>query len=344
LQENIAQAKSNRDTNALRVDRKRILADLNNVTRQVTEDNFIQVCIANCRLFEYLAPVYETAYYALDVFGDERVWTDQCQRVVDDFRKRPAVAEAAKEAIESTRVALYRIDVRVFELIRLIEEYERICRLPSRRIGNKRDEVIRQLNMFVEEMQTIDNESLKELIEWYQEAILSADPSQAHSGSTDEDIALTEIPAEPEQQDQELAQQLPFRHGEEPSQQLTHQRKEESFQKSTHQREEEASSSEEEIDQTALREAMVRVFNMEDLRSLCSDITQALHLDGIDDPVYLDLVEGTGLRGKVQGIVEHLARRDYLSYLIVAVCQARPRLKFCKGRAFSRKENQKKAT
>jgi len=344
LQENIAQAKSHRDTNALHVDRKRILADLNSVVWQVTEDNFIQVCIANCRLFKYLAHVYGTAYYALDVFGDERVWTDQCQRVVSDFQKRPAGTEAAKEVIESTRVALFHIDVRVFELIRLVQEYERICRLSSRRIGNKRDEVIRQLNMFVEEMQTIDNESFKELIEWYQETILSVGPSQALSGSTDEDIALTEMAAKPEQQDQELAQQLAFQHGEEPSQQSAHQRKKKPSQQSTPQRMEDASSSEEEIDQTTLREAMVRVFNMEDLRSLCSDITQALRLDGIDDPVYLDLLEGTGLRGKVQSIVEHLARRDYLSYLIVTVCRARPRLKFCKDRAFARRENQKKAT
>src|SRR6266571_7026689 len=189
LQQNITHAKSYGDTEVLHAARKHILSDLNNLTMQVLKGSLIQLCIESCCLFKYLAHVYETARYAHDTFGDERVWPDQCQRIIDDFRKRPVLAEVAKEVIGGVW-ALSRIDDRVTKLIQLVEEYERISKLPSRRVGNKHDEVIRQLNMFVEEVQTIDNKSFKELMEWYQQDILSADASQAHSARTDEESPL----------------------------------------------------------------------------------------------------------------------------------------------------------
>ena len=74
----------------------------------------------------------------------------------------------------------------------------------------------------------------------------------------------------------------------------------------------------------------MRAFTLEDLRVLCADITQALHRDGIDELVSPDLLEGIGLRGKAQSLIEYLDRRGYLSYMITELCKARPNLDICR--------------
>ncbi len=84
------------------------------------------------------------------------------------------------------------------------------------------------------------------------------------------------------------------------------------------------------VDLTALREDIVRAFSLEDLRTLCADITQALRRDGKDELISLDLLEGSGLRAKAQSLGEYCERRGYFSYLITAVCKARPNLDICK--------------
>lgn len=83
------------------------------------------------------------------------------------------------------------------------------------------------------------------------------------------------------------------------------------------------------VDLTALREAIVRTFSMEDLRTLCADITQSLRRDGKDELINLDLLEGSGLRAKAQSLGEYCERRGYLSYLITEVCRVRPNLDIC---------------
>src|SRR5258708_5810234 len=88
LQQNISRAKSQGDTDTLLMERKRIIADLESLTRQVREDGFMSLCIEACLLFHYIAHVYKTASYARAIFGGDRIWPRQCHSIVEDFRKR----------------------------------------------------------------------------------------------------------------------------------------------------------------------------------------------------------------------------------------------------------------
>jgi hypothetical protein len=81
------------------------------------------------------------------------------------------------------------------------------------------------------------------------------------------------------------------------------------------------------IDDTALREAVIRAFTLEELRLLCADIRQALRRNGIDQPFSLDMLEGAGLSGKAQSLIDHCERRGWRSYLITEIRNARPNLK-----------------
>jgi len=81
-----------------------------------------------------------------------------------------------------------------------------------------------------------------------------------------------------------------------------------------------------ENDDTALREAVIRAFTLEELRLLCADIRQALRRNGIDQPFSLDLLEGVGLSGKAQSLIDHCERRGWRSYLITEIRKARPNL------------------
>ena len=83
----------------------------------------------------------------------------------------------------------------------------------------------------------------------------------------------------------------------------------------------------EEVDYTSLREAIVRAFTLEELRLLCADIRQALRRNGIDQPFSLDMLEGVGLSGKAQSLVDYCEMRGWRSYLITEIRKARPNLK-----------------
>lgn len=80
------------------------------------------------------------------------------------------------------------------------------------------------------------------------------------------------------------------------------------------------------VDKHRLREKLITAFDLEELDLLCADIEQALRADGIDLLVNLELVGGRGKAAKVLNLLMYLERRDYLSYLVRALQQARPGL------------------
>ena len=82
------------------------------------------------------------------------------------------------------------------------------------------------------------------------------------------------------------------------------------------------------INQVALREAMVSAFSKEDLEALCADIEQALHEKNIDLLVNLDMVGGSGKRGIILNLIGYLYRQGYLLYLVDAVRKVRPHIVF----------------
>ncbi len=78
------------------------------------------------------------------------------------------------------------------------------------------------------------------------------------------------------------------------------------------------------VDKRAVREAIDRAFNLEDLSVLCTDVEQDLADDGISLQVNLETVGGTSKLGKILNLIDYLERRSYLAYLVVAVRRARP--------------------
>src|SRR5258708_29688697 len=331
LLENIAHAKSQGDTDALHGERKRIIADLENSTKQVMEDGFMTLCRANCVLFRYIAHVYETASDASNVFGGDRIWPDQCQYLVEDFGKRPAVAEATKEIVGGTW-ALSSIDGRVINLVQFVEEYELSTRQVSRRAGNKQ-EVIRQLNLFLEEMQTIDNRAFKELIEWYQDVARSANFPQTSPVLPLIDVDTPPASAQAQPQDQQPAHPPEPQYEEEPPHSGTMGSGDsyDDYSPPPPKQEEEPppeAFSQDEINQVTLREFMVQAFSLEELRTLCADLTQELRNQHIHELITLDMLPGNDLRGKVQSLIEYCDRRGYLPFLVATIQTARPLLKW----------------
>jgi hypothetical protein len=79
----------------------------------------------------------------------------------------------------------------------------------------------------------------------------------------------------------------------------------------------------EDVDRRALREAMVRVFSLEELETLCADVEQALKRAGTPVQVNLEIVGGSGKPAKVLRLIQYLDRRGYLDYLVRAVRSAR---------------------
>lgn len=71
---------------------------------------------------------------------------------------------------------------------------------------------------------------------------------------------------------------------------------------------------------------MVEAFNVEDLDVICQDEQEELNNNGIELLVNMDMVGGQGKAGKILNLIEYLARRGYLPYLLRAVRQARPGL------------------
>lgn len=80
------------------------------------------------------------------------------------------------------------------------------------------------------------------------------------------------------------------------------------------------------LDKRSLRTAMVEAFNLEDLDVICQDVQEELNNNGIELLVNMDMVGGQGKAGKILNLIEYLARRGYLPYLLRAVRQARPGL------------------
>jgi len=82
------------------------------------------------------------------------------------------------------------------------------------------------------------------------------------------------------------------------------------------------------MDRRALREAMVRAFNSDDLRLLCADIEQSLGAAGIHEPINLDVVGGTGkgLEVQILELIGYMDRHHWYVHLDDAVRAARPDL------------------
>ncbi|MCP4108009.1 MAG: toll/interleukin-1 receptor domain-containing protein [Desulfobacteraceae bacterium] len=74
------------------------------------------------------------------------------------------------------------------------------------------------------------------------------------------------------------------------------------------------------IDKRALRGAITKVFDRDDLEILCSDIEEDLSNDGVVLEVNLDAVGGGSKKeNKVLSLINYLDKRGYLNYLITAV-------------------------
>lgn len=79
----------------------------------------------------------------------------------------------------------------------------------------------------------------------------------------------------------------------------------------------------------ALRQAIMKAFDVDDLKLLCTDVTQDLANVGIQSQVDLETIGGNGGREiKIQELIDHLDRRAYLDYLIDAIHRARPALEW----------------
>jgi len=83
------------------------------------------------------------------------------------------------------------------------------------------------------------------------------------------------------------------------------------------------------VDKRVLREKMVAEFSLEDLEVLCADVELALEdagvrVQGRPLQVNLEIVGGSGKRGKVLRLIQYLDRRGYLDYLVAAMRQLRP--------------------
>jgi hypothetical protein len=83
-------------------------------------------------------------------------------------------------------------------------------------------------------------------------------------------------------------------------------------------------SSQTTVGKRQLRKVMVDAFTLEDIAAVCADVEQDLANDGIGLKVNLDIVGGVGLEARVLNLIQYLANRGYLDYLVAAVRRARP--------------------
>jgi len=87
-------------------------------------------------------------------------------------------------------------------------------------------------------------------------------------------------------------------------------------------------ASETKVDKTALRKTIVRLFSLEDLKLLCSDLHETLIQHGIDEPFNLDMLNGAALQSKAQDLIDYCERRGWLTYLLAELRAARPDVAF----------------
>jgi hypothetical protein len=78
------------------------------------------------------------------------------------------------------------------------------------------------------------------------------------------------------------------------------------------------------LSRRVLREALLRDFSLGELEILCADVRDDLAQDGIDQQLNLALVGGDDLASTVVRLIDYLARRNYLDYLVRAIRRARP--------------------
>lgn len=78
-----------------------------------------------------------------------------------------------------------------------------------------------------------------------------------------------------------------------------------------------------EVDQRALRKALVTAFTVEELDILCADIQQDLANDGVQLAVSLDTVGRGSEERQTLNLITYLDRRGYLSYLVNALRRER---------------------
>jgi hypothetical protein len=76
----------------------------------------------------------------------------------------------------------------------------------------------------------------------------------------------------------------------------------------------------------ALRDVLVRAFNLEELEALCADVERYLADDGIVLQVNLEVVGGSSKAAKQANLFKYLDREGQLAYLLKAVRSARPGL------------------
>jgi hypothetical protein len=74
----------------------------------------------------------------------------------------------------------------------------------------------------------------------------------------------------------------------------------------------------------ALRMAMVKEFDLEELETLCADLEEDLKSAGQDFEVDLEMAGGTTKEGIILNLIEYVERRNCLPSLLTAVRQARP--------------------
>jgi len=80
----------------------------------------------------------------------------------------------------------------------------------------------------------------------------------------------------------------------------------------------------EDIDVTALRDAIVRSFDLDGLRLLCADLQENLRAAGFDLPLSVDIVGGTGTPAIAANLIERVRQTGTLRYLLELVRTLRP--------------------
>jgi hypothetical protein len=71
---------------------------------------------------------------------------------------------------------------------------------------------------------------------------------------------------------------------------------------------------------------LVQAFSLEELRVLYADLRQTLRRNGINELFNLEMLEGAGLAGKVQSMIDYSERRGWFNYLMAEIRKPRPNL------------------
>lgn len=179
LLENVRRINSSGDTVELSLARKNLVMDLNSSVQLATGVSFIELCISSSPMLVYLTSVYKAVYDADSLFSSEEdIWVDQCENIVNFFRKRPLLVDIATDISDTTR-NLYHIDQCIAELLERIEDFEKYCpsdrrpaQRPTERSRIKRAEIWEALTQCIEKIKGVIH-IFAELVCWHQEVVLS---------------------------------------------------------------------------------------------------------------------------------------------------------------------------